>query len=165
MRICFIFLLLFISTNFFANNAKAEGGTCPPGYYPVNSPGVMGCAPIPSSGGSNIPSGPTWKSQWGAIAVDFTKGVYGSISTQSGKRQAQRGAMKKCRANGGGKGCEVSLVYFNQCGVMARGDAYAVTQGAGTIEDASKIAIQRCSEHTQNCRVVLSECSFPVRVD
>ncbi|MBL8263015.1 MAG: DUF4189 domain-containing protein [Xanthomonadaceae bacterium] len=112
-----------------------------------------------------MPSGPIWESRWGAIAIDFTKGAYGSVFAQGSKRQAQRGALKECRSNGGGKGCKVSLVYFNQCGVMARGDTYGVAQGAGTLDEASRIAVQRCSEHSTNCQVVLSECSFPVRVN
>lgn len=145
------------------HDAFAEGGTCPPDYYPVNSPGVMGCAPIPA--GDGVPSGPVWESRWGAIAIDFSKGSYGSAFAQGSKRQAQQGALKQCRANGGGKACKVSLVYFNQCGVMARGDTYGVTQGAGTLDDASKIALQRCSEQSRNCRVVLSECSYPTRVN
>ena len=158
-------LFLLVATVFLSRGVRAEGGTCPPGYYPVNSPGVMGCAPIPSSGGFSLPEGPIWESRWGAIAVDFKKGAYGSVSAKGSKRQAQREARKSCRSSGGGKDCKISLTYFNQCGVMARGDAYAVTQGAGSIDDASRIAVERCSEHTQNCRIVLSGCSFPVRVD
>jgi Domain of unknown function (DUF4189) len=147
--------------------ALAEGGTCPPGYYPVNSPGVSGCAPIPGYGGGQDPvaTGPSWMSTWGAIATDNSVSAIGSVTRQSSKRQAQRNAVKSCRANGGTNKCKVSLAYYNQCGVMAIGDSFAVTHGAGTVEEASKAAIARCSRETQNCRVILSECSYPVRVN
>ena len=148
------------------HSAFAEGGTCPPGYYPVNSPGVMGCAPMPDgSGQSAVDVGPSWMTTWGAIATDNSVAAIGSVTGQGSKRQAERGATKRCHANGGTKRCKVSLIYYNQCGVMAIGDAFAVTHGAGTVEEASKAAIARCSSETRNCRVVLSECSYPVRVD
>lgn len=145
----------------------AEGGTCPPGYYPVNSPGVAGCAPIPGYGGGQdpVPTGPTWMTTWGAIATDNSVSAIGSVTRQSSKRQAQRSAIKNCRANGGTKKCKVSLVYYNQCGVMTVGDSFAVTHGAGTVEEASRAAIARCSSETSNCRVILSECSYPVRIN
>lgn len=150
---------------FYANTAWAEGGTCPPGYYPVNTPGVMGCAPMPGGGGEPMATGPSWMTTWGAIATDSSVSAIGSVTRQSSKRQAQKNAIKNCRANGGTKKCKVSLAYYNQCGVMAIGDSFAVTHGAGTVEEASKAAIARCSSETRNCRIILSECSYPVRVN
>lgn len=144
--------------------AIAEGGTCPSGYYPVNSSGVMGCAPVPG-GAEPFATGPSWMTTWGAIATDNNVAAIGSVTRQSSKRQAQKNAIKNCRANGGTKKCKVSLAYYNQCGVMAICDSFAVTHGAGTVEEASKAAIARCSSETRNCRVILSECSYPVRVN
>lgn len=110
-------------------------------------------------------TGPSWMTTWGAIATDSSVSAIGSVTRQSSKRQAQKNAIKNCRANGGTKKCKVSLAYYNQCGVMAIGDSFAVTHGAGTVEEASKAAIARCSSETRNCRIILSECSYPVRVN
>lgn len=156
--------MLCFASLLYANTAFAEGGTCPPGYYPVNSPGVMGCAPMPDGTAQSVDTGPSWMTTWGAIATDNTVAVIGSVVGRRSKREAEKSAIERCRANGGTKKCKISLAYYNQCGVMAIGDSFAVTHGAGTAEEASKVALDRCSRETPNCRVVLSECSYPVRM-
>ncbi len=158
--------MLCLTGFIYANTARADGGTCPSGYYPVNSPGVTGCAPIPSSG-SEIPDvGPFWVTSWGAIAVDGPAHIIGASHSQRSKRKANAMALADCKARGGAKkNCEVLISFHNQCGAIAGGDTEATTFSAGTAEEAGALALQRCSSLTANCKVLQTTCSYPMRVD
>jgi hypothetical protein len=148
------------------HSAFAEGGTCPPGYYPVNSPGVMGCAPMPNSGGGVPDVGPFWVTSWGAIAMDGPARVIGASHSQRSKRKASAMAVSDCRAKDGAKkNCSVLISFYNQCGAIAGGDTEATTHSAGTAEQAGARALQRCSSLTSNCKVMQTTCSYPMRVD
>lgn len=148
------------------HSALAEGGTCPPGYYPVNSPGVMGCAPIPNAGGGVPDVGPLWVTSWGAISVDGPARVIGASHSQRSKRKATNAAVSDCVARGGvKKNCKVLITFYNQCGAIAGGDTEATTHSAGTAEQAGKLAFQRCSSLTSNCKILQTTCSYPIRVD
>lgn len=162
-------LLLAIVMLCLSSLALAEGGTCPPGMYPVGGPGAMGCAPIPGyeSDDSEVFNAPStrWAKTWGAIAIDSAQGKMGAVTGKMSKRDAQKAASSQCRANGGGVGCKnISLIYRNQCGVMAEGYGFAATQGAETIEIASKLALQNCSQQATGCRITYAACSEPVQV-
>lgn len=148
----------------FGKAALAEGGTCPPGYYPVNSPGIMGCAPIP--GGSSQPpdTGPSWVTTWGAIAADGDKQIVASSFNHGSKRRAESSAIKECRAKGGSKKCKTWVSFYNQCGALAAGDSQAVAFRAPTVDDASRGAMKDCSALTLNCKIIQTVCSYPVRV-
>ena len=145
--------------------AHAEGGTCPSGYYPVNSPGVMGCAPIPNSGGDAAQRAApraAWVDRWGAIATDGPSAILGSSAGMRNKRQAEKAALAQCRGKGGAK-CEIDLAFFNQCAVLVTGDSRYLTQGAATIEEATRIGVERCNKTDVNCRVYYSDCSLAER--
>lgn len=149
--------------------AIAEGGTCPPGYYPYNTPGVMGCAPIPGydNGAAStqlaMPE-PVWATRWGAIAMDFTNGKVGAVTEMHSKRKAEQAALAQCRSNGGSV-CESALSYRNQCGVIAWGTSHVSTYSAETIEQASALALQACRKHTTDCQIYYADCSIPERID
>jgi Domain of unknown function (DUF4189) len=139
-------------------------GNCPKGYYPYNATGAqVACAPIPGYGGSNAPSdpGPQWQTRWGAIAT--TNGAFGAANDMPSKRKATREALKSCRANGGQK-CTVKMTFYNQCGALAWGDAGNTTFNSPELKDAEESAVKGCNEHTRNCRVFYSACSYPARV-
>jgi hypothetical protein len=161
MKVMVILMLLAM-----ASIAHAEGGTCPPGYYPVNSPGVMGCAPMPNSEGTAtqhaVPRA-AWADRWGAIATDGPSATLGTSVGMRSKRQAEKMALAQCREKGGAK-CEVDLAFFNQCAVLVTGDSRYLTQGAATIEEASRIGVERCSKTDVNCRDYYSNCSLAERV-
>lgn len=142
----------------------AESGTCPAGYYPVNSPGVMGCAPMPGGGGQPLDTGPSWMTTWGAFAADSDSQIAVSSYGQRSRRKAESTAIKECRAKGGGKNCKAWISFYNQCGVMAAGDSQATTFRAGTVEEASREVLKRCSMLTSNCKIIQTTCSYPVRV-
>jgi len=164
VRVGIIFLVaLFISTT-----VSAEDG-CPPGLFP-NTSGAAGggCVPFHPSQAPNNASGnpvPTvrWARRWGAIAIDQTNGEVGTSVSMSSKRKAEKAAMLDCQSKGG-NGCEIGLIYHDQCSVIARGDTHLTMQGAKTIEEAASIALARCEDDTDNCRVDYSGCSYPERI-
>ena len=162
-RHCLLLVLLSVVG---IRSAQAEGGTCPAGYYPVNTPGVMGCAPIPGYGGDGQPVdvGPSWMTTWGAISADATNGTVATSDGQSSKRRAQKSSVDACRASGGGKACRVWIAFHNQCAAMAASQSFAATYSAGTIEEASSLALGKCAAQSTHCRVVAAKCSYPVRI-
>lgn len=163
MRVFTIASLILLFTIKFA---YAEGGSCPPGYYTVNSPGVMGCAPMPGTGGEPPHTGPSWVTSWGAISADVPAGAIGSSHSQRSKRKANSSALADCREKGGSKkNCSVLITFYNQCGAIAAGDGNGATFRAPTREEASKHALNNCSALTGNCKVMETVCSYPMRIN
>lgn len=156
--------LLCFAAAIYANTTWAEGGTCPPGYYPVNSSGVMGCAPMPGGSAQPPDTGPSWMTTWGAIAADGERNVVASSFAQRSRRKAESSAIKECRAKGGGKKCKSWISFYNQCAAMAAGDSKASTYRAGTAEIAKREVLKGCSALTSNCEVIQTVCTYPVRV-
>lgn len=157
-----LFLILLAT----AGAAHAEGGTCPPGYYPVNSPGVMGCAPITNSESGGVQrTAPraAWADRWGAIATDGENSILGTSVGMRSKRQAEKTALTQCREKGGNQ-CEVDLAFYNQCAVLVTGDRMFTTQGAASAEEAARIGMERCNKTDVNCHVYYSDCSFAERI-
>ena len=172
MKICQLLILCLLGVGLFAH---AEGGTCPPGYYPQGGQGTMGCAPIPDYQGSTSESAPVarpqghWKLTWGAIAMDHS----GDIGVTVGKfseNDAKRDALVRC-ATWGAKNCKVELAYYHQCAVIVKplrdGEISAgtvVVQGGPSIETATQLAITACriKNGTEECKVIYSDCSKPV---
>lgn len=148
-----------------ADGAAFAEGRCPPGYYPVDTPGVAGCAPIPviPQTGPARSAQPQWETRWGAIAIDGTNSVVGAVTGMQSKRKAEKAAIKQCRAKGGDR-CEVELAYYNQCGVIAWGDTGYVTAGSATVPEASELAVRQCNQSTSNCRVYYADCSLPEHI-
>jgi uncharacterized protein DUF4189 len=152
-----------------AGLALAEGGSCPPGYYPVGGQGASGCAPIPEYGASDGAINkreaiqPVWEMQWGAIAVDFAMGKFGIGNAKRTKDEAENMALDECKKEGG-SGCEIDLTYYNQCGAIAWGASDARTFRAESKEIASIHAIEACSKQTVDCKIYYADCSFPARV-
>ena len=165
MNRIWIVLALVLGLGLNTKTVWAEGGTCPPGYYPVNSPGVMGCAPIPGGGDEPADTGPSWVTTWGAIAADGERQIVSSVHSYRSKRKAESAAIKQCRARGGSKNCKALISFYNRCGVMAAGDSQATTYRAGTAEEASREVLKTCSALTANCRVIQTACSYPVRAN
>lgn len=167
-------LLLAVMLLIAARFAHAEGGACPPGYYPIGGQGASGCAPIPNYDQSTqaAPAGPRWKTTWGAVAVSSSgTGDVGTSVGKYSKNDAKREAIQKCEA--GGSRCKLSLAYHNQCVVIAWasengepiGGAIETQSGPG-IDVASKHALANCSKARNGgeCTIVYSECTKPVQL-
>jgi Domain of unknown function (DUF4189) len=165
MRTRAIALILLLFTSFFV---RAEGN-CPDGYYPIGggNAGWEGCAAYQTAPGAPPPDpGPQWSTRWGAMAVDATTGRFGGAEGHSSARLAKKGAIAACKKNGGTKQCKVmGNPYFNQCGVLASGDTRSNGYSAGTIEEATNLALRECSQHTNNCKIYYTGCSYPQRVN
>ena len=159
--------LVFFIMFSFSGLVHAEGGTCPPGFYPVNSPGVMGCAPIPNNdrtSAQTAPAAPRWKTTWGAFATDGPSAALGASVGMPNKRKAEKFALAQCREKGG-KNCEIDMTFYNQCAVLVTGDRVYNTSHAATVEEASRLGIAECEREDVNCRVYYSDCSLPVRIN
>lgn len=106
-------ILLLIGS---VGTASAEGGSCPPGYYPIGGQGVQGCAPIPSgssgtSGQTEVPANsPTghWIKTWGSIAESATSDDAGVFDGERTKGEAEALAVSRC-ATAGAKDCTVTM--------------------------------------------------------
>lgn len=138
---------------------------CPPGYVPWQGIGVTGCAP---TGGGNESSGslqpadpgPQWQTRWGAIAIGGSGG-FGAVGNMISKRQAEKVAMKQCKARAKSlPACQV-FSYYNQCAVVAWGATGYTVQGAANVDRASQLAMKDCSGRTADCQVYYSDCSYP----
>lgn len=139
------------------------GQSCPHGYMPLGGQqaGWVGCAPIGGANQSPPDPGPQWQSRWGAIAT--TNGAFGVANGMSSKRKASKAALADCKRNGGSK-CKVSMVFYNQCGALAWGDTGNTTFNSPHLEDAERSAVEGCGEHSANCKLYYSACSYPVQV-
>lgn len=161
-------LLLVALLLLFARYGHAEGN-CPPGYYPIGASagqgGPQGCAPIPGDNSVTAPATlpPRWQDRWLAIAVDAPNGVLGTAVDAPTKNQAEQMAMSDCASKGGTQ-CLIHMSEANGCGALAAGKTGFNAQGAATLEEAKRLAMQICTSATSGCAVYYTACSPPVRV-
>ncbi|HAL23834.1 MAG TPA: hypothetical protein DCP40_14080 [Stenotrophomonas sp.] len=155
--------------------AFAEGGSCPPGYYPIGGQGVQGCAPIPggssaSTGQSEVPANsPTghWIKTWGSIAESATSNDAGVSDGKRTKGEAEALAISRC-ATAGAKDCTVTMSYYNQCvswlvpkGRTGRGKGGV---GGGPKPELARLAAQtQCKNDVPGpCEEVYANCTKPI---
>lgn len=158
----YFFLSLLI-----CGHAMAEGGSCPPGYYPIGGQSVAGCAPMPGSGvdrtADTTPRG-KWKTTWSAIAIDSMVGDVGMATGYYREGEARREAIRRCELHGAKK-CKAET-FFNQCSVLAwptTPGGNAVSAGAGSLELAKANALSECaSSGGGKCDIVGEQCAEPV---
>jgi len=155
--------------------ASAEGGSCPPGSYPVGGKGASGCAPIPGGGGqganNDLPPMPPrqtgrWHSRYGAIAQSKSTAVAGSSAGRESAEEALTEALEQCGIEGA-RDCEILLTYSNQCAawvipkVEGSGSRTGIAAGK-TIRQAKKNAEGLCKDPKGGkCEVFHSACSNP----
>lgn len=156
-----IAILLFLV----CGSAFAEGG-CPPGQYPQQGQGWRTCVPIPGyePQQSVQPPPPSYASRWGAVASS-TNSMFGIVSDQPSKEEAERAAVTECSSRGGND-CKLNYTYANQC-VAVIGIPNQVSQpfNGGTADEASKHGLDQCrSNGIDGCWVYYSGCSLPLRV-
>ena len=163
---------ILLAVGLLSLNGLAWGQGCPQGMPSAGNPMCVPPDPnnpnAPNYRGNQVPTAPMmpqvrWADQWGAVAIDGTTSDVGAVTGISSKRKAEKAAMARCRAKGGG-GCRVQLSYGNQCGVIAWGDDGYSTAGGTTIGKASEVAVRLCSQHYKNCRIYYAACSLPQRI-
>jgi hypothetical protein len=163
-RVTGVSLFAFVAMTF---DLRAEGGVCPPGYYPISSPGFTNCAPIP--GGGNSGSGPAprdepvWKTRWMSIA--FGMNAFGAATDMPSKQKAEKAALAQCR-DMGAKDCYINMTTHDQCIAVARGGVTAPSASAYELNEAEDIALEECGkdQRNSNCELYYSACSYSVRV-
>lgn len=146
-------------------NALAEG-RCPPGQFPVGGQGMLGCAPIPSSGGgaaaSPQPDG-RWIKTWGAISM-APNGASGTATGKLKKADATNAALSDCKATGASN-CRVVFSYKNQCvaaAIATSGFSDTQFSTAAELHVADARAIQDCTDRGgRGCEVIYHACSDP----
>ncbi|WP_443304501.1 DUF4189 domain-containing protein [Variovorax sp. CCNWLW235] len=134
-----------------------------PFQFAPNQP--TSCAPIPGAGNQQAPQPPSeqWERRWGAIATDAPNGVIGVTIDKRSKREASRAAISDCQRQGGVT-CQLEAAYDNQCAALVVGSRTYTTPNAATIEIATELGMKACRDAgNQNCRVLYSACSLPVR--
>ncbi len=85
------------------------------------------------------------------------------IANIPSRNEATDIAVKTCQKNGG-QDCKVELTYHNQCAAIAWGTNSHVVSNAPYIDTVKANAMRACSQRTQDCKIVYSECSYAVRV-
>jgi hypothetical protein len=148
-------------------------GNCPAGMYPITSPGVLGCAPIPVAQGEPVRTR-RWASRWGAVAADEAgSGVHGVATGQLTQDAAESLARQRCQL-GGGQKCSTFTVYANTCVYVAGppSDTSAVAPVslvavAGSPDSGvQKMALAQCQQqNSRACIVAYTDCASPVPVD
>lgn len=116
--------------------------------------------------GSQVDSGPSWATRWGAIAIDDGSNggsKMGRAEAFSSKGKAERAALADCRSKGGHK-CTLEHTYHDQCVAVAWGDTLVSTASAEDSERASQLAVEKCGKSTTNCGIYYTGCSYPERV-
>lgn len=94
----------------------------------------------------------------GAIAVDDEVGEedpgYGWATGYNNRAEAERNALKECRAHGN-TNCKV-VVWFEACGAYAASHKYYGYGWGKSKAIAEKAALKMCARN--NCQVVVSGC-------
>lgn len=140
--------------------SDAEGGSCPPGYYPIGGGSSVGCAPIPSSGAQNLPPRIRWDDRSGALAMDPLSGRFAAVERKGSERQARRAALAEC-----GEGCKVLMAYSNGCMALVWGAGTSFYANGPDTATAEARALQECSNEAPNqCSVSYTGCSHAVRI-
>lgn len=144
---------------------------CPTG---IPSAGNPGCIP-PSHSNSPYYQGAqpgaapvdVWEDRWGAVAVDYSNGAFGTASNARNKEQARKAAIKRCADNGGGAGaCAESVVeYRNKCGIVVESADFTVLFTGEDKAKTSLDALWACDQRSEHqCSILFAECSYPVSV-
>ena len=102
---------------------------------------------------------------YGAVAWDGKTGTYGYSSRQVSERASKQAALADC----GLKACKVLYAVSNACISAAHGavngNGYFATAGDVNQRVAEQKAIAACEEKTDNCQIVMSECSLAGQID
>lgn len=146
--------------------AGAEGGTCPPGYYPIGgeAAGWTGCAPIAdstdddasqSAGSYAAPAQTLW------IAIATGENAFGVGKDQPSMRKAGSAALSDCKRKGGRK-CALVYQTSDECVALAGGSNRTSVFAAATIAQSGAFAMTECNGYPGNgpCTLLYAGCSY-----
>ncbi|WP_082012006.1 MULTISPECIES: DUF4189 domain-containing protein [unclassified Rhizobium] len=156
------------------SKAYAEGGTCPPGYYPMGGgcaplpPGYYGNQPGPGSDGKSGLAPEYHPTTYGAIAMTLPRGFWGSRMHTSTQAAADKQALAACAAKGA-PGCRIVARVKDGCVAIASGFAKdpgkAVTSNGKLITikvglfEAEQAAMQACQMSATGCQLHAVLCT------
>ncbi len=146
---------------------------CPDGGIPNPTgqfAGLCSDGSVPQAGGGGGSGGnggyvpPTvilLPTSYGAVALDSKTNTYGYSSRQVSERASKQAALADC----GRKDCKIVSMYANACIAAAYGYVPNVSGNFATAGDvnqrvAEQKALAACEEKTDNCQIVMSECSL-----
>ncbi len=144
-------------------SAKAQYA-CPPGYTSIgggqDAGGFYRCMPLEQD--DQPDQAPHWEDRWGAVALGG--GAYGTAHDWATETEAMSIALKGCAAHSGAN-CQVKMTYVNQCAALAWGGGENYTISRFPKRSAAKAdAMEGCRETSRNCKILYSDCSYPVQV-
>jgi len=136
----------------------AQSGTCPPGYYPVNGGGVMGCAPIPGGGSAGGYESGYWADRYATVV--WARAQDGSPTFSWATRSADQTssnmtAMQACRGQGF-LDCRVALQFANGYFAIARAEDGTLYAGSAfEAGSAKKQALGQCrNDNRGKCKII-----------
>ena len=89
---------------------------------------------------------------YGAIAYSQDTDAHGWAYDYKSQIEAESAAMLECAKHGGG--CKIATWCKNACCALAVGRGYGWGADWGrSKEEAQKLAVRRCNQHTSNCSV------------
>lgn len=154
--LCFLVLLL-TTTTVCAQDCGGmvyAGGTCVP--PDVAMPKSQQPQTQPSRQG-------LWVDMWGALVMDSANGALGASQNKQTEAEAWKAATADCMARGGGEStCTHWFKFKNQCAVIVVGNSQIYAATGGIIEEATKLAMHKCSSRDTNCKQTFTDCSLPV---
>jgi hypothetical protein len=159
-----LYVVLLLGLLVSGGDVSSQGVLCPSSGLPVSQdPGCWARENAKAAQQQQPQPQPIgyWQKTWGAIAPSPVGGVLGTAVGATSKKEAERQAMRDCKAKGG-TACEVRIAFYNQCAVMVLGDNIYRTARAGSIEDAARLGIGECSREDTGCRVYYSVCTEPI---
>lgn len=144
--------------------AGAAWAQCP--YGIPNNPGCVPPDAWPQNQGGGAATAirqPYWVYTWGALAADKT--TVGASTGFDTKRQAEKAAVKDCRARGGSKECKALIAYHHQCIAAASGKGFSWAHGPD-IEKAKQDALGVCNGYDGDveCSIYYTNCTEPYLV-
>jgi hypothetical protein len=140
-----------------------------PGERQVGSTGGshgVGVVPMCERSDSSGPveASPQWASRWGAIYIDYERSAFGVSENMPSKGKAKKAAEQDCIARGGKK-CKIKMESRNQCSALASNQAYTSFARNSTKEEAESVVLAKCLRNSgQECTLLYSGCSYPVRI-
>ena len=155
--------LLIYGPTAWSQCASGIPGAGNPGCVPPTAAGSPYGQPSDAAPITPAPAPAVWEDRWGAVAIDFSADASGSISNSPTENRANRSALDDC-ASQGGNNCKIVLTYHNQCAAITQSanGTYSSATASNKGEAESRV-LDKCGDH-QTCRILYSQCAFPVRV-
>ncbi|MGL4768263.1 MAG: DUF4189 domain-containing protein [Formosimonas sp.] len=145
-----------------ANSAVCAGGSQGNRAYGTNV--YDGVGPPVNNGGTGSGNGsypaPQVINRYGAVAWNRFNNQFDSSFNEPSLRKAKQLALARC-----GKNCYILSYYGNQCVAVAFGlkpnkaGSYTRAELNTDASIAEHTALEDCNSHSNNCSIVLSECS------